>query len=225
MLVFKKIAEKYFNSSFHREILESFIKDNANEIRGEVLEVGSKDCRYRALFKNVDRVIATDIIPDYEKGIKYADIRSLPYENETFDAVIAFEVMEYFMETQTALNEVRRVLKSGGVFYFSVPFICPVHGNAKVESEDTDFVRYTSKAWSVLLDPIFTQVEVYSFGGRWSIMYDFFLSWVRFKTGRLIKLLLLPLISVIKPVARYLDSLDSEESLRFAMGYFIICRK
>ena len=44
---------------------------------------------------------------------------AIPYEAEMFDAVLAFAVMEHVLEIETALAEISRVLKPGGIFWFS----------------------------------------------------------------------------------------------------------
>ncbi len=43
----------------------------------------------------------------------------IPYEAETFDVVLAFAVMEHVLDIETALAEISRVLKPGGIFWFS----------------------------------------------------------------------------------------------------------
>lgn len=47
--------------------------------------------------------------------------KPMPFENDTFDLVGAFEVLEHIPDDKGALNEVARVLKRGGRFIFSVP--------------------------------------------------------------------------------------------------------
>jgi len=45
-----------------------------------------------------------------------ADLHHLPFDDGTFDAVFTHGVVEYFGDPVSAFSEVRRVLKSGGVF-------------------------------------------------------------------------------------------------------------
>ena len=42
------------------------------------------------------------------------DAHSLPFKNDSFDVVLATEVLEHLKEPQRALNEMKRVLKDGG---------------------------------------------------------------------------------------------------------------
>jgi ubiquinone/menaquinone biosynthesis C-methylase UbiE len=46
---------------------------------------------------------------------------SLPFKCETFDAVISIEVIEHVTKVNCFLDEIRRVLKKGGVFILSTP--------------------------------------------------------------------------------------------------------
>lgn len=52
-----------------------------------------------------------------------ADVRQLPFANETFDYIIASDIIEHFpiAETQNVLKEWKRVLKSGQIIEFRLP--------------------------------------------------------------------------------------------------------
>ena len=45
----------------------------------------------------------------------------LPFANDSFDKVICAEVLEHIPDYQSVLDEIRRVLKPGGIFATSVP--------------------------------------------------------------------------------------------------------
>ncbi|MGP0630555.1 class I SAM-dependent methyltransferase [Nitrospina sp. 32_T5] len=47
--------------------------------------------------------------------------QDLPYETDFFDAVYSYETFEHLTNPHRMVSEVRRVLKPGGAFYFSVP--------------------------------------------------------------------------------------------------------
>jgi len=49
------------------------------------------------------------------------DVRNMPFKNCEFDLVFSHGVVEHFPDTQTALNEINRVLKGEGYAMISVP--------------------------------------------------------------------------------------------------------
>ncbi|KPJ62495.1 hypothetical protein AMJ44_15540 [candidate division WOR-1 bacterium DG_54_3] len=56
------------------------------------------------------------------KNVDYqADLRDLPFENESFDFVFASHVLEHIKEDEKALSEVHRILKPNGIAVLPVP--------------------------------------------------------------------------------------------------------
>jgi SAM-dependent methyltransferase len=51
----------------------------------------------------------------------HADVRALPFADETFDAVYSMGTVEHFDETEQAIREIARVLKPGGRAIVGVP--------------------------------------------------------------------------------------------------------
>lgn len=52
---------------------------------------------------------------------RMGDVYKLPYQNKFFDAVICFDVFEHLDYIETALSEINRVLKKGGVLHIAIP--------------------------------------------------------------------------------------------------------
>jgi ubiquinone/menaquinone biosynthesis C-methylase UbiE len=59
---------------------------------------------------------------------KYGDIRlevqaaeTLPYEDESFEVVLSFDLFEHIAEIDKHISEIRRVLRSGGYYLFQTP--------------------------------------------------------------------------------------------------------
>jgi len=73
---------------------------------------------------------------NYFSGIKQSDgssvsrfgkenqliAENLPYENSTFDVILAKDTLHHFNDINLALSEISRVLKPGGVFIVSEPY-------------------------------------------------------------------------------------------------------
>ena len=49
------------------------------------------------------------------------DVREIPFRDRSFDVVVAMDVMEHVDDDAGMLQEVRRVLKPGGLLYLTVP--------------------------------------------------------------------------------------------------------
>lgn len=95
----------------------------------KVLELG---CGNGNLWKeNIDRIVGKITLSDISKGMiddakdnlgqafdyKIIDAHSIPYEDNTFDIVIANHMLFYSMDIDKVLQEVKRVLKPNGIFY------------------------------------------------------------------------------------------------------------
>lgn len=89
---------------------------------GDTLEVGAGTGEIsRALLKDGHRVVATDISPNMvsqmqKKGIEavVSDAEKLPFANESFDTVIAAELIYYLDNPERFIAEAHRVLKPQG---------------------------------------------------------------------------------------------------------------
>src|SRR5207247_663026 len=62
-----------------------------------------------------------DIAPETVAGCVNGDATQLPFADESFDKVIAAEVMEHVPDDVGALRELTRVLRPGGVLAVTVP--------------------------------------------------------------------------------------------------------
>jgi uncharacterized protein YbaR (Trm112 family) len=65
------------------------------------------------------------------------DAHDLPFEDESFDAVIADSVLEHVCDPQRCVDEFVRVISVGGYIMAVTPFLQPVHMRAY------DFTRFT----------------------------------------------------------------------------------
>ena len=96
----------------------------------KVLDLGCRSGALTRHFLDGNEVVGVDVdqaalAKAEERGIKpvVADVEEppLPFADETFDAVVAGELLEHLGFPETLIAEVQRVLEPGGVFVGSVP--------------------------------------------------------------------------------------------------------
>jgi SAM-dependent methyltransferase len=103
-------------------------------------------CRYEAAdFEAVDK--------PYAKSTYVCDLTHIPVEDARFDAIVFSQVMEHLPDPLAVLKELRRVLKPGGVMFYSGPFWFEEH------EKPYDFYRYTSFALQHLFQKAAFQIE------------------------------------------------------------------
>ena len=116
-----------------------------------------------------------------ERTALICDARNIPFEDETFDGVIAQAVLEHVADPNRCVEEIHRVLKMDGVVYADTPFMQQVHAGGH------DFTRFTHVGQRRL----FRKFEEVSSGAScgpamalaWAYQY-FLLSFVRSPTAR-----------------------------------------
>ncbi len=114
-----------------------------NQIHGSVLDVGCGSKPYLDLFSHVDSYIGIDVETSGHNHITSKidltfDGKSIPFQDETFDCVVSFEVFEHVFEIEGLLIEIKRVLARGGLLLVTTPFVWPEH------EQPFDFARYSS---------------------------------------------------------------------------------
>lgn len=94
---------------------------------GCVLELGAGDgWQANELHRRGFNVTAVDVAPTREKQllhypVSYYDGRSLPFADNSFDAIYSSSVLEHISEFATVQRELTRVLRPGGIAVHCVP--------------------------------------------------------------------------------------------------------
>jgi SAM-dependent methyltransferase/uncharacterized protein YbaR (Trm112 family) len=57
-----------------------------------------------------------------------ADVTGLPFDDESFDIVMADNVLEHVFDLRKAVEEIQRVTRCGGIVAIGIPFLYPFHG-------------------------------------------------------------------------------------------------
>lgn len=102
--------------------------------QGEVADLGCGVMPYRELIQGNPRVnsyVGIDLEgSDYHQKIipdLFWDGKHLPLESESIDCLLATEFMEHYAHTADILEEIKRVLKPGGLVFTTTPFIWNLH--------------------------------------------------------------------------------------------------
>ena len=152
-----------------REISDNFVfqrslmayHEAARLVGGEVLEIGTgtgygidlvapRATRFTTLDKQAPDGL---VLPGNTEFVR-AVVPPLPFENERFDCVISFQVIEHIRRDRELVREVKRVLRPGGRFIVTTP-------NARMSlTRNPWHVReYTPEELAALLAGEFASVE------------------------------------------------------------------
>ncbi len=118
----------YLRHVFAYEYAEEKIPHNS-----KILEVGFGDGYGTEMLNNsskIKKIIGIDIdsetVAHAKSHHKKCDFREydgvkIPFKDNTFDAVVSFQVIEHVKDVQNYLKEIKRVLKKGGRVFITTP--------------------------------------------------------------------------------------------------------
>lgn len=205
-----------------RTAIFAAIKDNLGGFTGDFLDVGCGKMPYKEyILKNssVKNYVGLDIesafiyddkcLPDY-----YWDGISMPFKENSFDCAFATEVLEHCPEPETFLKEVLRVLKPGGNFFLTVPFLWNLH---EVPNDEYRYTPFSLERH--LKNSGFTHIELKATGGWHASMAQMLGLWVRRSPMRENRRKLLS--TLIKPLMSFLIKIDKPGQITFKEGQMI----
>lgn len=221
----------FIDIPFQRENLDLYyirtsifnaLKKNLPYFKGELLDIGCGKMPYKEyVLKNSD--ITNYVGLDIESAIAYDisvkpdfvwDGKQMPFENSSFDCAFGTEVLEHCPEPEIVLKEVYRILKPGGVFFFSVPFLWNLH---EVPHDEYRYTPFSLKRH--LQSSGFTDITLNATGGWHASMAQMLGLWVRRSPMSSKKRRILS--RVLKPIISYLIKFDKPETVQFKEGQMI----
>jgi SAM-dependent methyltransferase len=128
-------------------------------------EVVGVDVDRAALKQTRERLGIETVWADVEEG--------LPFDDATFDIVVAGELLEHLADPAGAVANVHRVLRPGGRFVGSVPNAFRLKSRLRYlagrhpETDDTHLQLFSPAALSLLLGRFFEDVEIRFAVGRY----------------------------------------------------------
>jgi SAM-dependent methyltransferase len=165
---------------FHdRSAILRALRDQLPLLHGTLLDIGCGYMPYKPLVlappSRVTRYIGLDFknnsyqLPDLEW-----DGRRIPLENASVDCAMATEVFEHCPDPESLMRETCRVLKPGGLLFFTVPFLWPLHDVPHDEYRFTPFAieRHLANAG-------FDAIKIKALGGWDASLAQMIGLWVR----------------------------------------------
>ena len=128
-------------------------------------EVVGVDVDSAALQRTAERLGIETVWADVEEG--------LPFDDGSFDVVVAGELLEHLADPAAAVASVRRVLRPGGRFVGSVPNAFRLKSRLRYlagrhpETDATHLQLFTPAALRALLDQFFETVDIRFAVGRY----------------------------------------------------------
>jgi SAM-dependent methyltransferase len=158
------------DNPIHQRLLKAYIAAQAL-IEGDVLEVGCGEGRgIEELIPLADSYIGVDKIGEVIANLKAkypgGDFRQavippfLDFENNSFDTIVSFQVIEHIKDDKLFLQEIYRMLKPGGKAIISTPNI-----NHTLSRNPWHEREYTPQELIELASGIFDRVEAKGIGG------------------------------------------------------------
>jgi len=148
-----------------KSILEA-VKNAVRLFSGDVLDIGCGHMPYRKIIlSNTD--VTKYIGLDLERNDIYRDKPDLTWDGKTIPlydgavrSVMATELFEHCPDPELVMKEMHRVLCPGGILFFTVPFLWPLH--------DVPYDQYRYTPFSIerhLANAGFHKIHLQSMGG------------------------------------------------------------
>ena len=189
---------------------------------GVFLDLGCGDVPYYQIYR--DRVTET-VCVDWENSLhenpyvdQTADLnKQFPFQDNTFDTVLAADVLEHISNPFLFIKETARVLKAGGKSLIMVPFHYWIH------EEPHDYFRYTEYALrKMCADNGLSIVRLEAYGTYPDILLDLF-NKKMITTEAGVKRFLR--VARWIQATNYYKKLRASTSLHFPLGYCLVATK
>jgi SAM-dependent methyltransferase len=136
-----------------------FLKPRLAPVEGSLLDVGCGEMPFRSLvrsnvsYKGLDVPQAISFGMRDHKDIVFFDGISIPFSDASYDTLLCTEVLEHAADPVALVDEMHRVLRTGGTLLVTVPFAARVH------HAPYDFHRFTRFRLAAMF-AAFDEVEI-----------------------------------------------------------------
>jgi SAM-dependent methyltransferase len=153
-----KNEERYWWSVIHRQVALSMWRRFSGSSSGcRILDAGCGSGAFLSILQKQAKAYGIDsslracgLCADKRNNVVQADIRQLPFRENSFDAVFALDLIEHAEEESDVLNEIYRVCSPGGTCIITVPAWDSLWGER--DSYLGHKRRYTAKKLRIALE-------------------------------------------------------------------------
>ena len=229
-----KSTDSFVNIQFTRNNVDIFvvrasimkaIKWVTPLLHGDLIDIGCGKMPYKEYIKNKSTVKSYSGI-DIESPLGYHnaiqpdyfwDGKKLPFAECSFDTAFCTEVLEHVPDTIKFLEEAYRILRPGGTFFFTTPFLWPLH------DVPYDEYRFTSFAMERLLTRAgFSSLELRALGGWHESLAQLIGLWLKRSSIRGLSGPKKRILEVlVKSVMKKLITMGAKENVSFREGQMI----
>jgi ubiquinone/menaquinone biosynthesis C-methylase UbiE len=200
---------KNIDTFIPKEAVLEALKAELRNFQGVLLDIGCGRKPYRSLLLNPPGRISSYIGLDLNDEMRhpaYADAdppelkwdgEKIPLDKDSVDCAIATEVLHLCANKEHLLAETLRVLKPGGLFFFTVPFLWAIHDVPNDQGRPTPFALQRS-----LIFAGFTDIRMKVFGGWDASLAQMLGLWVGRRPmsqlkRRILKIIFLPIMKTL----------------------------
>jgi len=209
-----------------RILLYREIEQHSSLLKSDlVLNLGCGDYdRYRHFLERSGKVLNLDVKVSPIVDL-IGDAHALPLKDNSVDSILCTQVFEHLLRPHTAICEVARVLKPGGIAVISVPQTNELH------EEPFDYFRYTKYALMHLANEAGLElVELMQRGGFWSVLSQSVIRYLIERYGgyqrKFANYVLWLFAGIVGRISILLDHIDkSNANRKFALGWTIVLIK
>ena len=149
------------------------IYDDHKASQTDVLHISPENFLRKIFKKKYKSYISSDL---YRKDVDHQfDIEEIPYPDKSFDLVFASHVLEYVKNDKKAINEIKRVLRPGGLAFLPVPMLHDKTIDFEERPPNKRIIRETGVDYFDRYREVFTEVKVYdpsSFDEKFNLTID-----------------------------------------------------
>jgi SAM-dependent methyltransferase len=149
------------------------IYDDHKASQTDVLHISPENFLRKIFKKKYKSYMSSDL---YRKDVDHQfDIEEIPYPDNSFDLVFASHVLEYVKNDKKAINEIKRVLRPGGLAFLPVPMLHDKTIDFEERPPNKRIIRETGVDYFDRYREVFTEVKVYepsSFGEGFNLTID-----------------------------------------------------